>query len=74
MTDRRRTLIVVLDQDVRDDDIEEWRKVLLAIRGVDRVELGGVVGGDVHFARTTLAWKFGQDLRDFVYKWLKDNA
>lgn len=73
MTDRHRTLIVVLEQDTRSDDIEEYRKVFLSHRGVERVELGSVVTGTDHLERSTLAWKLARDLHEFLAEWLKKN-
>ena len=43
MTDRVQTLTVVLEHDMRDDDARDLAKMLNAVRGVGRVELGPVV-------------------------------
>lgn len=74
MTDRHRTLVVVLEQDTRSDDIEDLRKTLLSIRGIERVELGPVVRGEDHYGRKTLAWKLANDLREFLDRWIKENG
>lgn len=42
MTDRVRTLTVVLDEDTRTDDAEELANCLRRIRGIASVELGPV--------------------------------
>jgi hypothetical protein len=42
MTDRVRTLTVILDQDMRTDDVKTVVKALKMIRYVDDVELGSI--------------------------------
>lgn len=74
MTDRHRTLVVVLEQDTRSDDIEDLRKTLLSIRGIERVELGPAVGVGDHYVRVTLVRKLASDLREFLDRWIKENG
>lgn len=50
MTDRIRTVIVVLDRDYREDDAEPIVKAIRMIKGVASVELSVVDGVD-HMAR-----------------------
>ena len=43
MTDRVRTLTILLDKDIRVDDVETIKSTMLMIRGVRKVENGPVV-------------------------------
>jgi hypothetical protein len=51
MTDRVRTLTVVLDRDMRDDDVQHVVEAVQMIRFVGSVELGEPVGVEDHIAR-----------------------
>jgi hypothetical protein len=53
MTDRVRTLTVVLDRDYRDDDVERIVQTITMIKGVHQVEVG-VVTGEQELARFAL--------------------
>ncbi len=46
MTDRHRTLTVVLDHDMRSDDVEAVVDAIKMIRCVSKVMTGDAVGGD----------------------------
>ncbi len=59
MTDRVRTLKVLLSRDTRVDDVEVVKNAISMIRGVQKVEDGDVVGLDEHLARDAA-------LRDFI--------
>lgn len=58
MTDRIRTLKVLLDRDIRTDDLEFVTNAIKMIKGVQRVEDGDVVGIDEHMARDTALREF----------------
>lgn len=51
MTERIRTLTVLLDRDYREDDIEHFITVIGAIRGVDDVIKGEPVDASAWMAR-----------------------
>lgn len=53
MTDRVRTLTVVLDQDMRDDDVQVIVRAIKMLRHVDDVKLGTVLTAEYHIARET---------------------
>ena len=52
MTDRIRTLVVVLDRDMRDDDVEHVVSAIRMMRRVSSVETGPVVDISQHEARS----------------------
>ena len=52
MTDRIRTLTVILDRDMRDDDVEVVKQAVQMVKRVASVQNGEVVGGDEHMRRT----------------------
>ncbi len=55
MTDRVRTLTVILDRDTRDDDVECTVAAIERIEGVSSVKLGKPVGFEDYIARQTAA-------------------
>ena len=63
MTDRIRTLTVVLDADYRDDDAKPIIDAILRIRGVGTVS-GKVVDVGEYTARAAVQTKFRQDILD----------
>lgn len=58
MTDRIRTLKVLLNRDTRTDDAEVIKNAILMIKGVSKVEDGEVVGVDEHFQRAAILGDF----------------
>lgn len=67
MTDRIRTLTVVLDRDMRTDDVEGVKQTIGMIRYVADVQDGAVVNSDDWLNRSTA-------LREFIalqYKFLR---
>lgn len=66
MTDRVRTLTVILDKDYRDDDVESIVHAISSIRGVDRVETR-VVQHEDHIARRTVAAAMKNRMLEAVY-------
>lgn len=74
MTDRIRTLKVLLDRDYRADDAEPIRNALRMVRGVQRVEDGEAVGIDEHLARNAALHDFAAALFDFLHLATSRNA
>ena len=66
MTDRVRTLTVVLERDTRTDDAEETIRAISMIRGVVSVEKGPVVSLEQHHARLALSADLRCKLHDLV--------
>jgi hypothetical protein len=66
VTDRIRTLTVLLTHDVRTDDAEAIRAALRMVRGVADVIDGDAVGGDEHLRREAALSGFTSDLHEFI--------
>lgn len=64
MTDRVRTLTVLLEQDVRTDDVECIVDAVRMIRGVQHVRLGPVVGIEAWTAREVARRELEAKLRE----------
>lgn len=72
MTDRVRTLVVILEDDQRVGDgewAEELRKAISMMSGVAKVEYGDIVTGTDYINRETLRLEFQRDLFDFIRDW-----
>lgn len=72
MTDRVRTLVVVLDDDYRvgsGEYLENIKTSLLMTRGVSRVENGDVVTSVDHINRDIARSELLSALIDFAKKW-----
>lgn len=72
MTDRVRTLVVVLDDDYRDgagEYLENIKTSLLMTRGVSRVENGDVVTSTDHINRSIARSELLTELIEFAKKW-----
>ena len=70
MTDRIKGLTVTLDQDYRDDDVEEIVNAIAMIRGVAHVALH-VTDVDDHMARQRVRHEISADLITLHDKLLK---
>lgn len=70
MTDRIQHLTVVLDDDVRIDDVEGLVRAISMLRGVERVSTGKPVDSTDHLARS----RARQELRTKVLGLLLDDA
>jgi hypothetical protein len=66
MTDRIRTLQVLLDRDTRTDDADHYKQVIGAIKGVASVVEGDVVGLEEHLHREATLNEFSRLLAEFV--------
>ena len=64
MTDRVRSLVVLLDRDTREDDVEVVMQAIQMIRGVATVEKGDVVTAEDHFNRAIVFRKVKKLLWD----------
>ena len=62
MTDRIRTLTVVLDADYRDDDLESLLTAIKMVRGVDDVQFGEVVNYKDWIARRAVKTELQHEL------------
>jgi len=62
MTDRVRTLTVVLENDTRTDDVRGLRSAIGRLRGVESVELGEVVDPAQLVARVEARRRLGEQL------------
>ena len=69
MTDRVATLVVVLEKEIRDDDVEALRKALSGFRGVLEVQLGDVATYDNFYAAKEQARR---EIRKQLWEALKD--
>jgi hypothetical protein len=65
MTDRVQGFTVVLDRDVRDDDVEELRKAIACLRYVVSVE-NRVVVPDDHWARQRMRYELIAAIGDAI--------
>ena len=65
MTDRINALIVVLDRDIRDDDLDATRKAIEQIKGVVSVE-NNVTDISDSVARSRLRMEMTQHLYDLI--------
>ena len=66
MTDRVRTLIVLLEEDTRADDAADVAELLKRIRYVADVRLGPVVGLDAWVVRNKIRRELGQQIWDLI--------
>lgn len=66
MTNRHRTLAVVLAADTRDDDCEPLMDAIRRLRGVASVDLGDVVDGRDDVNRRVLGIEYGEALYDLA--------
>ena len=66
MTDRVRTLTVVLDRDYRTDDIEVVAQGIRMIKGVAAVENGDVVDHAAHIARNDFRQTIGRAISELA--------
>lgn len=71
MTDRIRTLTVVLDHDVRTDDAEHYVQVLSAIKGVASVTIGKPLDYEDFMARSSVGREHHSVLSELSFGWLK---
>jgi len=62
MTDRVRTLTVLLEHDLRDDDARDVINAIELIRGVESAELGDVVNSNTRIARTEARRHLGKQI------------
>lgn len=67
MTDRVRTLTVVLDRDYRTDDVEGIVDAIRMTKGVAKVDLGDATSGDDYVSRATFYVDVGADLVKLVH-------
>lgn len=77
MTDRVRTLVVILEDDQRagaGEWTEDLRKAISMMNGVAKVEYGDVVTGSDHIHRETLRMEFERELMEFVRNWRKKRS
>ena len=72
MTDRVRTLTVLLDRDMRTDDVEMVVNAIKMIRRVADVETGPVVDSEQHFARSIAFRKLKKMLWKQLLSWEED--
>ncbi len=66
MTDRVNSLLVVLDQDYRDDDIEVLRKAIMQMKGVINVSLN-VSNSETHMSEVRAKRELGDKLWEVLY-------
>jgi hypothetical protein len=66
MTDRIRTVIVVLDNDYRTDDVQPILNALLMVKGVTSAEIGDVLDPTDYIARHALRHEVYAKLVDAV--------
>lgn len=66
MTDRIRTLTVILDRDMRDDDVEHVKNAISMVKLVVDVQNGDVVNSDAAVARIELRQGLIRDLCDIL--------
>lgn len=66
MTDRIRSLTVILDKDFRDDDIEYIAHAIRMIKHVSSVELGEPVNLTDHIARQEARLNLGSKIMDVI--------
>lgn len=66
MTDRVRTLTVVLDQDIRTDDVQVIVDAISMLRYVSSVKLGAPVGPEQFVARMAVRSEVAAKLHDAI--------
>lgn len=66
MTDRHRSVLVVLDRDVRSDDLEVVLSAIRMIKGVASVEPGPVTDVRDHLAREVVRRELEHELREVL--------
>jgi hypothetical protein len=66
MTDRYRTITVLLQHDTREDDVERVLTCIQSIKGVDDVKLGDPVDPAAWIARQTAARELGDKILDLI--------
>lgn len=64
MTDRVRSLTVILDREMRDDDAEDIAKLLRSVRHVQDVKLGPVVDVNVYGAKQAVYREIWEKIRE----------
>jgi hypothetical protein len=69
MTDRIRTLLVILDNDYRDDDVEVIKQSIAMIHGVSRVDNGEVLRGEEAINRMIIRDELCRALIEFTRRW-----
>jgi hypothetical protein len=67
MTDRIRTLTVILERDYRDDDVQAVVEAVKMLKGVQAVELGKPVDLADHVAREEARRELRQKLIDILW-------
>ncbi len=68
MTDRIRTLTVVLDRDYREDDVEPLIEVLRYVKGVADVKKGDAINPNGHLNREIAAREIKQQLLNLLLR------
>lgn len=68
MTDRVQSLTVILDDPIRDDDVEVIVNAIRMIRYVRDVQLGPVVGVEQYIARQSAALSIRGQILDILDK------
>lgn len=66
MTDRIRTLSVLLEKDLREDDVRAIVDAIKMVRCVETVELGEAVQFDDHIARGTAQRLLGEQVWELI--------
>lgn len=67
MTDRIRSVTVILDKDYRDDDVESILSAIRMVKGVDHVETSVVTSND-HINRSVVAIELRRQVFDAIDK------
>lgn len=67
MTDRVRSITVILDRDTRDDDAQVLVDAISLMRGVSLVKLGKVVGFDDLMAREAAGREIREQILAILY-------
>jgi hypothetical protein len=66
MTDRFRTITVLLEHDTREDDVERVLTCIRSIHGVDDVKLGEPVSSSDWIARQSAKRKLGEAVWELI--------
>jgi hypothetical protein len=66
MTDRFRTITVLLENDTREDDVERVLTCIRSIQGVDDVKLGKPVSSSDWIARSAARRKLGEKIWSLI--------
>lgn len=66
MTERVASLFVALEQDTRDDDVQELVQAIGQLRGVAHVTLGPVVDHTVHIERQRFRHNLAAEVYDMI--------